>query len=146
MPKSNKPKENLQIRESPTGGVYVQDCNEVPVTSYIEIANQIDTGTSNRAIGQTNMNASSSRAHTVSCITFTQKFFSEDGTPLNKRVSSINLIDLAGSERAGSTGATGERLAEGANINKSLMILGKVISTLAQNATGKKLVVPYRES
>ncbi len=92
------------------------------------------------------MNASSSRAHTVSCITFTQKFFGEDGTPLNKRVSSINLIDLAGSERAGSTGATGERLAEGANINKSLMILGKVISTLAQNATGKKLVVPYRES
>jgi hypothetical protein len=44
------------------------------------------------------------------------------------------LIDLAGSERAGSTGATGDRLAEGANINKSLMILGKVISTLAKNA------------
>lgn len=56
------------------------------------------------------------------------------------------MIDLAGSERAGKTGATGDRLAEGANINKSLMILGKVISTLAQNASGKKLVVPYRES
>jgi kinesin family protein 1 len=57
---------------------------------------------------------------------------------------------LAGSERAGSTGATGERLAEGANINKSLMILGKVISTLAKNAgTVNKAalaVVPYRES
>ena len=51
------------------------------------------------------------------------------------------MIDLAGSERAGKTGATGDRLAEGANINKSLMILGKVISTL-----GKKFVVPYRES
>ena len=92
------------------------------------------------------MNATSSRAHTVSTITFTQKFYEEDGTPLNKRVSSINLIDLAGSERAGSTGATGERLAEGANINKSLMILGKVISTLAKNAGGGKMVVPYRES
>jgi kinesin family protein 1 len=92
------------------------------------------------------MNATSSRAHTVSTITFTQKFFGYDGTPLNMRVSSINLIDLAGSERAGSTGATGTRLAEGANINKSLMILGKVISTLAKNAGGGKLVVPYRES
>jgi kinesin family member 1 len=56
------------------------------------------------------------------------------------------LIDLAGSERAGSTGATGDRLAEGANINKSLMILGKVISALAKNASGAKMVVPYRES
>lgn len=93
------------------------------------------------------MNATSSRAHTVSSITFTQNFFDHDGTPLNKRVSSINLIDLAGSERAGSTGATGDRLAEGANINKSLMILGKVISTLAKNAgSSQKAVVPYRES
>ena len=64
-------------------------------------------------------------------------------------MSNINLIDLAGSERAGSTGATGDRLAEGANINKSLSVLGKVISTLAKNAgkSGKNLpVVPYRES
>lgn len=146
VPKSSKPKEDLQIREDPIRGVYVQDANEVPVSSYLEIQNQIDTGTSNRAIGQTNMNATSSRAHTVSTITFTQKFFADDGTPLNKRVSSINLVDLAGSERAGSTGATGSRLAEGANINKSLMILGKVISTLAKNASGGKMVVPYRES
>jgi len=114
--KTNKPKEDLQIREGPQG-VYVQDANEVPVQSYEEIDTQIELGTSNRAIGATNMNATSSRAHTVSTITFTQKFFDTDGTPLNKRTSSINLIDLAGSERAGSTGATGDRLAEGAKIN-----------------------------
>ena len=92
------------------------------------------------------MNATSSRAHTVSTITFTQKFFGDDGTPLNKRVSSINLIDLAGSERAGSTGATGDRLAEGAKINQSLSVLGKVIGCLAQMGQGKKVVIPYRES
>lgn len=96
------------------------------------------------------MNATSSRAHTVSLITFTQNFFEADGTPLNRRVSNINLIDLAGSERAGSTGATGERLAEGAKINASLSVLGKVISTLAKNATinnkAALAVVPYRES
>lgn len=77
------------------------------------------------------MNATSSRAHTVTTIKFTQKFFGENGEPLNKRVSSINLIDLAGSERAGSTGATGDRLAEGAKINQSLSVLGKVIGALA---------------
>jgi kinesin family member 1 len=95
------------------------------------------------------MNATSSRAHTVSQIIFKQKVFSPEGVPERELVSSINLIDLAGSERAGSTGATGATLAEGANINKSLSVLGKVISTLAKNAgkSGKNLpIVPYRES
>ena len=143
--KTNKPKEDLAIREG-KNGVYVEGANEVPVSSYDEINAQIELGTSNRAIGATNMNATSSRAHTVSAIKFIQKFFGEDGTPLNKRESSINLIDLAGSERAGSTGATGDRLAEGAKINQSLSVLGKVIGALATSAGNKKVVIPYRES
>ena len=57
------------------------------------------------------MNATSSRAHTVTTITFKQKFFDkEKGIPLNEKISDINLVDLAGSERAASTGATGARL------------------------------------
>ena len=48
------------------------------------------------------------------------------------QVSKISLVDLAGSERAESTGAKGTRLKEGANINKSLTTLGKVISALAE--------------
>ena len=53
----------------------------------------------------------------------------------------------AGSERADSTGATGDRLKEGANINKSLSALGNVISALADLSMGKKKVmVPYRDS
>ena len=51
---------------------------------------------------------------------------------LLKKVSKISLVDLAGSERADSTGAKGTRLKEGANINKSLTTLGKVISALAE--------------
>lgn len=43
----------------------------------------------------------------------------------------MNLVDLAGSEKVGKTGATGDRLKEAANINKSLSTLGLVISTLA---------------
>jgi len=48
------------------------------------------------------------------------------------QVSKISLVDLAGSERADSSGATGVRLKEGANINKSLTTLGNVISALAE--------------
>jgi len=100
----------------------------------------------NRTIGQTNMNSTSSRAHTVNSIVFKQKHFDANGKPLRELVSNINLIDLAGSERAASTGASGDRLKEGANINKSLMILGKVIKALAEAANKKGVFIPYRES
>ena len=58
------------------------------------------------------------------------------------------MVDLAGSEKISKTGAVGDRLKEGCAINKSLSILGKVISVLADKAMGKgkKKVVPYRES
>ena len=120
---------------------------KVPVASYEEIESQINNGTANRTIGETNMNATSSRAHTVTTITFKQIFIDkETGKTFNQKVSDINLIDLAGSERAESTGATGDRLKEGSNINKSLMILGKVISALAKKAEGKNVAPPFRES
>ena len=95
------------------------------------------------------MNATSSRAHTVTQLVFKQKFFDANGKPERELVSNINLIDLAGSERASGTGATGDRLKEGANINKSLTMLGQVISALAKAAEGgkkSKEVVPYRNS
>ena len=60
----------------------------------------------------------------------------------------ISLVDLAGSERAVKTGACGERLKEGSNINKSLTTLGLVISKLADQTSGKTKdkFVPYRDS
>lgn len=66
----------------------------------------------------------------------------------SEKFSVINLIDLAGSEKAEQTGATGDRLKEGCAINKSLTCLGNVISVLADKASGKgkNLVVPYRDS
>lgn len=106
------------MREHPKTGVYVQDARFVPVASYEEIESQVELGTSNRTIGATNMNATSSRAHTVVQIRFSQKEFDvKDGSVRQNLVSNINLIDLAGSERSSSTGATGDRLAEGNAIN-----------------------------
>ncbi|XP_016430063.1 kinesin-like protein KIF1C, partial [Sinocyclocheilus rhinocerous] len=65
------------------------------------------------------------------------------------QVSKVSLVDLAGSERADSSGAEGVRLKEGANINKSLTTLGKVISALAEMQNSKRRkseFIPYRDS
>ena len=55
------------------------------------------------------------------------------GLTANVKVAKISLIDLAGSERATVTTNHGERLREGANINKSLLALGNCINALAEN-------------
>eukprot|EP00058_Branchiostoma_floridae_P005007 XP_002590495.1 hypothetical protein BRAFLDRAFT_86166 [Branchiostoma floridae] len=68
------------------------------------------------------------------------------------QVAKISLVDLAGSERANATGAKGDRLKEGANINKSLTTLGKVIHALAESSQSgskkrkKSDFIPYRDS
>lgn len=137
------------MREHPKTGVYVDKAGDIAVDSYESIDRQLTIGNENRTIGQTNMNATSSRAHTVNRIVFKQRYINmETGKPERELVSNINFIDLAGSERAESTGATGARLKEGANINKSLSILGRVIGVLAKKANGsaKNEIVPYRES
>ncbi len=120
-------KGGLQVRQHPSQGYfYAQNLKKIPVGSYKEIELRIEEGTANRTVASTNMNATSSRAHTVVTITFDQILTTNFGQ--TKKSSVINLVDLAGSERADSTGATGDRLKEGANINKSLSALGNVIS------------------
>lgn len=85
-----------------------------------------------RTVAATNMNETSSRSHAVFTIFFTQHEDNTHSSLITEKVSKISLVDLAGSERADSTGAKGMRLKEGANINKSLTTLGKVISALAE--------------
>ncbi|CBY07661.1 unnamed protein product [Oikopleura dioica] len=141
------PKGGLPVRENPKLGLfYVGDLKKVAVGSYAEIERRIEEGNSNRTVASTQMNATSSRAHTVVTIEFVQKKM-QDGKEMAK-TSVMNLVDLAGSERADSTGATGDRLKEGANINKSLSALGNVIKALADISMGtkKKINIPYRDS
>lgn len=141
-------KGGLTVRQNvKLGAFYVQGLKSVAVGSYKEIEERTKQGTANRTVACTQMNATSSRAHTVVTIQFEQILKNELGKE-TKKSSVINLVDLAGSERADSTGATGDRLKEGANINKSLSALGNVISALADKASGtsKKIMVPYRDS
>ncbi|XP_049578623.1 kinesin-like protein KIF1A isoform X13 [Syngnathus scovelli] len=150
-----KNKGNLRVREHPLMGPYVEDLSKLAVTSYNDIQDLMDSGNKARTVAATNMNETSSRSHAVFNIIFTQKRHDADSENTSEKVSKISLVDLAGSERADSTGAKGTRLKEGANINKSLTTLGKVISALAEVDSGsnknkkKKKVenfIPYRDS
>uniref|UniRef100_A0AAZ3NWF4 plus-end-directed kinesin ATPase n=1 Tax=Oncorhynchus tshawytscha TaxID=74940 RepID=A0AAZ3NWF4_ONCTS len=142
-----KNKGNLRVREHPLMGPYVEDLSKLAVTSYNDIQDLMDSGNKARTVAATNMNETSSRSHAVFNIIFTQKRHDAETDNTSEKVSKISLVDLAGSERADSTGAKGTRLKEGANINKSLTTLGKVISALAE--VKKKKVeshIPYRDS
>ncbi|KAI2663532.1 Kinesin-like protein KIF1A [Labeo rohita] len=124
-----KNKGNLRVREHPLLGPYVEDLSKLAVTSYNDIQDLMDSGNKARTVAATNMNETSSRSHAVFNIIFTQKRFDSE------------------------TDNTSEK--EGANINKSLTTLGKVISALAEVDSGgnknkkKKKVesfIPYRDS
>ncbi|XP_023288977.1 kinesin-like protein unc-104 isoform X14 [Orussus abietinus] len=145
-----KNKGNLRVREHPLLGPYVEDLSKLAVMSYEDIHDLIDEGNKARTVAATNMNETSSRSHAVFTIFFTQQKHDKTTSLVTEKVSKISLVDLAGSERADSTGAKGTRLKEGANINKSLTTLGKVISALAEiSATKKKKkadFIPYRDS
>ena len=139
----------LQIKESKALGVYVKGLHEVVVDDEKKIMELMNQGNAHRTSGETKMNARSSRSHSI----FTMKIHQKDAEDETRSVfARLNLVDLAGSERASKTEATGSRLKEGANINKSLMALGNVINALAEKANAgdarkkKKVFIPYRNS
>ncbi|SLM40651.1 kinesin family protein [Lasallia pustulata] len=142
-------KGKLRVREHPSTGPYVEDLAKLVVASFQEIENLMDEGNKARTVAATNMNETSSRSHAVFTLTLTQKRHDVETSLDTEKVAKISLVDLAGSERATSSGATGARLKEGAEINRSLSTLGRVIAALADLSTGKKKtasMVPYRDS
>ncbi|XP_071656370.1 kinesin-like protein KIF1C isoform X7 [Patagioenas fasciata] len=138
-----RPQGALRVREHPLLGPYVPGLARMAVTSASDIAQLVASGDRARTVAATELNARSSRSHAVLSILVTQR----RGEP-GEKVSRISLVDLAGSERADAAGTRGTRLKEGANINKSLSTLGKVIATLAdaQNKKKQPEFVPYRDS
>lgn len=146
IPVNQRVQGGLKVRESKVAGVFVEGLSKQACCSYEEIEALMEVGNTHRSIGATQMNATSSRAHTIFTIEFKQ--IEIEGNRKSEKLSVINLVDLAGSEKAGQTGATGDRLKEGCAINKSLVVLGSVIEALADKSSGKKgnIVIPYRDS
>lgn len=150
VPRTDPP-HYLRIRESPSEGPYVKDLTEVTARNYAELMKYMRKGDVSRTVASTKMNDTSSRSHAVFTITLKQIHHDLSTDETTERTARIRLVDLAGSERAKATEATGARLREGSNINKSLTTLGRVIAALADpkktrgGRKGKELV-PYRDS
>ncbi|KAL5013425.1 hypothetical protein ScPMuIL_007695, partial [Solemya velum] len=138
-------KQNLRVREHNILGPYVDGLSTLVVSSFLDIENLMSEGNKSRTVAATNMNSESSRSHAVFNIILTQTLTDKLSSVSGEKVSKLSLVDLAGSERAVKTGAVGERLKEGSNINKSLTTLGLVISALADQSSKNKFV-PYRDS
>ncbi|XP_040919909.1 kinesin-like protein KIF13B isoform X3 [Toxotes jaculatrix] len=138
----------LRVREHKVLGPYVDGLSRLAVASYKDIESLMSEGNKSRTVAATNMNEESSRSHAVFNIILTHTLMDLQSGTSGEKVSKLSLVDLAGSERAAKTGAAGERLKEGSNINKSLSTLGLVISALADQGAGtnKSKFVPYRDS
>ena len=144
----NSNKSGLKVREHNVLGPYVDGLSQLAVEDAQEIEDLMAEGNKSRTVAATNMNSESSRSHAVFSITITFNIKDAVSGVSGVKVSKVSLVDLAGSERANKTGAMGERLKEGSNINKSLTTLGLVISKLADQSSGKSKenFVPYRDS
>eukprot|EP01094_Clydonella_sp_ATCC50884_P019038 TRINITY_DN3635_c0_g2_i2.p1 TRINITY_DN3635_c0_g2~~TRINITY_DN3635_c0_g2_i2.p1 ORF type:complete len:1107 (-),score=368.20 TRINITY_DN3635_c0_g2_i2:148-3303(-) len=135
----NPSKKNLKVRETPSRGVWVDGLTEEYVTCEQDVYDLIKLGEKSRAVSSTNMNATSSRSHSLFILKLHQK--STDGST---KEGKLNLADLAGSEKVGKTGASGDTLEEAKKINQSLSALGNCINALTKS--GKKAHIPYRDS
>uniref|UniRef100_A0A8B9KDI5 Kinesin-like protein KIF14 n=1 Tax=Astyanax mexicanus TaxID=7994 RepID=A0A8B9KDI5_ASTMX len=141
----NQKKMPLRVREHPVEGPYVEDLSTMSIT----LLTWLELGNKQRATAATGMNDKSSRSHSVFTLVMTQTKTElvEGEEHVHRIISRINLVDLAGSERCATAQTSGDRLREGASINKSLLTLGKVISALSEQAQSrKKVFIPYRES
>ncbi|KAK4700548.1 kinesin family member 5, partial [Phenoliferia sp. Uapishka_3] len=131
--------DNLPIHEDKAKGVYVKNLSDFYVGNAPEVFEIMRQGGNSRAVSSTQMNAESSRSHSIFVITV-QARNTDTGT---QKTGSLFLVDLAGSEKIGKTGATGQTLEEAKKINKSLSALGMVINALTD---GKSSHIPYRDS
>lgn len=138
------------MSEDAVKGAVIGGLTEELVGNPDELMEVLARGESSRSYGSTEMNAESSRSHTIYRLAITSKEVDEPseggdidaggamyvpaagGGTAAGRLSFMNLVDLAGSERQKSTGASGKTLKEGSNINKSLLSLGAVISKLGE--------------
>ncbi|ODN04869.1 Kinesin-like protein KIF16B, partial [Orchesella cincta] len=155
------PEKSLKLREHPQLGPHVQGLTRLEVTGEISLLNLLWEGERRRASGTTSSNRRSSRSHAIWTLYLTvhnnishshpddvannnastSRRNQSRGSPARIITNQVHLVDLAGSEKADCTTAK-SLLAEGADINRSLVALGNVISALAEKAQ----YIPYRDS
>ncbi|XXH06095.1 hypothetical protein Hte_012540 [Hypoxylon texense] len=136
-------KQGLMLREDSNQAVTVAGLTSHHPKDVQEVMDMIVRGNEYRTVSPTEANATSSRSHAVLQINIAQK---DRNAAVNEphTMATLSIIDLAGSERASATKNRGERLLEGANINKSLLALGSCINALCDPR--KRNHVPYRNS
>ena len=127
--------------EDKVKGIYVQNLSKIEVTSVDETVAVLGRAMNERVVGKTRVNAVSSRSHMIFMLELEQIDVGDE-IGITRKTCTLNMVDLAGSERQSATGAQGKQLKEGAAINLSLTMLGKVINALAR----KLKFVPYRDS
>ncbi|OCH94061.1 kinesin-domain-containing protein [Obba rivulosa] len=141
-PGTQMPRGGLQIREDKT--VKVVGLTELRPASADEVKQIVLLGNSRRTQSPTHANETSSRSHAVLQVHVTQSPRTASITE-ERTMATLSIIDLAGSERAAATTNMGQRMVEGANINKSLLALGNCINALCESG-GAVRHVPYRNS
>uniref|UniRef100_A0A8D0F6G5 Kinesin-like protein n=1 Tax=Strix occidentalis caurina TaxID=311401 RepID=A0A8D0F6G5_STROC len=129
----------LQLREDAGGTVQVTGITQIPATSADEVMQLLARGNRQRTQEPTAANRTSSRSHAVLQVTVRRQ---QRGGGL--RHGRLFMIDLAGSERAAQTRNRGQRMKEGAHINRSLLALGNCIKALSHRASSK--YINYRDS
>ena len=136
--------QKVNMLEDEDGVFHFRNLSVHPVASEEEALNYLFIGDTNRAIGETDMNQSSSRSHCIFTLTVEGRRAGSDNVTRSK----LNLVDLAGSERVHKTSSSGQTLKEALHINVSLFHLERVIVALHEKSKkGKgKTHVPYRES
>eukprot|EP00899_Mesostigma_viride_P004778 jgi/Mesvir1/14300/Mv09724-RA.1 len=134
-------KRALSLMEDGKGGVIVRGLEEEMVRNFDEIFTVLEKGSAKRRTAETLLNKQSSRSHSVFTITIHIKESTPEGEELIK-CGKLNLVDLAGSENISRSGAKEGRAREAGEINKSLLTLGRVITSLVEHQGH----VPYRDS
>ncbi|KAF7061146.1 hypothetical protein CFC21_067867 [Triticum aestivum] len=135
---------HLELREDPEHGIIVAGLRRIKVHSADKILELLNIGNSRRKTESTEANATSSRSHAVLEITVRRKQKGKYGSQVLR--GKLALVDLAGSERASETNNFGQKLRDGANINKSLLALANCINALGKQNKKGLAYVPYRNS
>ncbi|GAQ83814.1 Kinesin-like protein [Klebsormidium nitens] len=135
---------HLELREDPEQGITIAGLKKIQVNSADRILELLEEGNSRRKTESTDANATSSRSHAVLEIVVKRKEKNNYNAPVLK--GKLSLVDLAGSERASETNNAGQKLRDGANINRSLLALANCINALGKQGKKGLSYVPYRNS